>query len=561
MRHARSQPTRYGGGSRGLAVAGLLLMHPVLLLVDHVHFQYNGALSGVQLAAVLLADSRGSEHPHAYRCRGALAALAFAALVNLKHLYVYAAPVYAAQLLVGYVLGGVGIGARLRRAAACAGVVVGMAAVSVGPLLVAGGAGALRAMVSRLFPFGRGLLHAFWAPNAWALYAAADKTLATAARLVGAGAGVAGAGAGLTGGLVGEGAGGFAMLPGVPPAVALACVLLAVAPAVAALALRARVDGGGWRAFGRAVAFANLSGVMFGYHVHEKALITVLVPMVVDGLHCDWGSRAFVLLSGVACASCATLLHAPREAPLRACLLAASLVCVPAAVRAARGGAPVPLAAHERAYLLGLAAVEAYAQVGHAALFGAGVLPFAPLMLVSVYGALGVSYVWAAEAAHHSLASVYRIIEVTCVSATDEVGHSSDVRALGPGKRARHRAHMPPCMVVGCRVRKRFLDGKLYAGTVVDVAPADPFPVTVEYEDGDVESYSVEDVRDQLELYLPPGMVVGRRVRKRFEDGKLYAGRVVDVSPADRFPVTVKYDDGDVESYSVEDAREQLELR
>ena len=56
-------------------------------------------------------------------------------------------------------------------------------------------------------------------------------------------------------------------------------------------------------------------------------------------------------------------------------------------------------------------------------------------------------------------------------------------------------------------------------------------------------------------------MMVGRRVRKRFEDGKLYAGRVVDVSPADRFPVTVKYDDGDVESYSVEDAREQLELR
>ena len=177
-----------------------------------------------------------------------------------------------------------------------------------------------------------------------------------------------------------------------------------------------------------------------------------------------------------------------------------------------------PLAAHERAYLLGLAAVEAYAQVGHAALFGAGVLPFAPLMLVSVYGALGVSYVWAAEAAHHSLASVYRIIEVTCVSATEEAGHSSGVRALGPGKRARHRAHMPPCMVVGCRVRKRFLDGKLYAGTVVDVSPADPFPVTVEYEDGDVESYSVEDVRDQLELYLPPGMVVGRRVRKRCEE-------------------------------------------
>lgn len=151
------------------AAAISILLSPGLLIVDHIHFQYNGAMYGLLVASLVLARKQS----------GLLySGLAFAALLCMKHIYVYLAPAYFVFLLRTYCLSpksifrpqwlnclklGSGIGAIL--------------AIAFGPFALEGGLDQLTQIWSRLMPFERGLCHSYWAPNIWALYSFSDRVL------------------------------------------------------------------------------------------------------------------------------------------------------------------------------------------------------------------------------------------------------------------------------------------------------------------------------------------------------------------------------------------------
>lgn len=99
----------------------------------------------------------------------------FATLLCLKHIYLYLAPAYCVYLLRVYCLGPKSV-LRLR--------VLNILKLGTGLLAILGASfgpfiylGQTEQLLSRLFPFSRGLCHAYWAPNFWAMYAFTDRLL------------------------------------------------------------------------------------------------------------------------------------------------------------------------------------------------------------------------------------------------------------------------------------------------------------------------------------------------------------------------------------------------
>ncbi|XP_076340388.1 ALG6/ALG8 family glucosyltransferase xit isoform X2 [Tachypleus tridentatus] len=288
----------------GVILSMLLLWNPGLLIVDHIHFQYNGFLYGILLLSIVrIIQDRCVE-----------GAFWFSILLNLKHIYLYVAPAYFVYLLRSYcfIRETRGLKISMLNFIKLALVVILVFGVSFGPFIYMG---QLPQVLSRLFPFKRGLSHAYWAPNFWALYNTADKVTYIGAMRLNLKAENMNQSASMTGGLVQEYE--HVMLPSIAPTTTMVLTILSILPALWNLWQK---PGNPWL-FLRCVILCAFGSFLYGWHVHEKAILLVLLPLTPLSLLWMADAQIFAFLTPVALFSLFPLLHEEAETPGKILLL------------------------------------------------------------------------------------------------------------------------------------------------------------------------------------------------------------------------------------------------
>jgi alpha-1,3-glucosyltransferase len=148
-------------------VAGLsILLSPGLLIIDHIHFQYNGFLYGILILSMVLARNQSTL---------LYSGITFAILLCLKHIYLYLALAFFVYLLRAYCLDPKSfLRPKFGNAFKLGLGVLSVLGIAFGPFAYWN---QLLQLKDRLFPFSRGLCHAYWAPNVWAMYSFTDRVL------------------------------------------------------------------------------------------------------------------------------------------------------------------------------------------------------------------------------------------------------------------------------------------------------------------------------------------------------------------------------------------------
>ncbi|KAJ7068165.1 glycosyltransferase family 57 protein [Mycena amicta] len=278
-------------------ISASLFLHPGFLIVDHIHFQYNGFMFGILLWSILMARNGNK----------LASGILFAVLLNFKHIYMYLAPAYFVYLLRSFCFSPSGK-LEIKNFLSLANSVIAVFILSFGPFIVMG---QIPQVLSRLFPFTRGLNHAYWAPNAWALVTAVDRVLLryvtrTGADVVVNASGVASTSRGLVGDTV------FAVLPNIKP-----IHTFTITVAFQSIALVKLWFTPTYKSFLTALTLCGYASYLFGWHVHEKAILLVLVPLSLLAAERHAYFRTFILASVAGIFSLFPLIFTPGESMVK----------------------------------------------------------------------------------------------------------------------------------------------------------------------------------------------------------------------------------------------------
>ncbi|KAB1272136.1 putative dolichyl pyrophosphate Glc1Man9GlcNAc2 alpha-1; 3-glucosyltransferase [Camelus dromedarius] len=328
----------------------LLLWNFGLLIVDHIHFQYNGFLSGLML-------------------------LSIARL--FQHIYLYVAPAYDGSIRWNSF--------SFVRLISLGLIVFLVSALSLGPFLALN---QLPQLFSRLFPFKRGLCHAYWAPNFWALYSALDKVLSVIGlelKLLDPNKVPK---ASMTSGLVQQFQ--HTVLPSVTPLATLICTLIAILPSIFCLWFKPQ----GPRGFLRCLILCALSSFMFGWHVHEKAILLAVLPMSLLSVGKAGDASIFLILTTTGHYSLFPLLFTAPELPIKILLMLLFTIYSISSLKTLFRKEKPLFNWMETFYLLGLGPLEVFCEFVFPFTSWKLKYPFIPLLLTSVYCAVGITYAW-----------------------------------------------------------------------------------------------------------------------------------------------------------------------
>ncbi|CAH7686804.1 glycosyl transferase [Phakopsora pachyrhizi] len=385
---------RDGSDQNGLnssfSVIASLIFHPGLIIVDHIHFQYNGFLLGILLWSVWAIREE----------RYNLSAFLFTSLLNFKHIYLYLSPPFFIYLLrVHCTKPGQSLILGLSKLIQLGLIVVGTCVLSFGPFVLSSGSDGLIQIFGRLFPFQRGLNHAYWAANVWSLYSTLDRVLVKYMVYKGRSIDPIILNSNSRG-LVGDTL--FGVLPKITPRICFSLTLTFNLIIMGSLWFRPT-----YNRFLKSIVLSGFTSFLFGWHVHEKAALLFLIPLTLIAMEDYYHFRSWIIASSSGIFGLFPLLINPMETPIKIIYSLVWFSCVSSAFkknlhRPKLSSVSLLIIYLEKVYLIGFVFLQLYQSVVHSMIFKSNEklvsddgkridsMEFLPLMMISVYCGLGI---------------------------------------------------------------------------------------------------------------------------------------------------------------------------